>query len=181
MSDVIGTPSDRERPFGDRAPEPVDRAVGDLVARWRSSAPILLAGGVWIIAGGLAAAVTGPSGWEHGSWIAAFLVLVAGVAQIGVGSCQAQLAPVPPTVRFAAVECAAWNAACISVVVGTLLAFPIIVSIGGASLVAALVMSALAVRGSGSRHPSFLRLYRALVVVLLVSVPIGIALSWTRH
>ena len=66
--------------------------------RWSSIVPMLAAGGVSIVAGGVVAAVTGPTDWDHGSWVAAFLVLVAGVAQLGVGAGQAQLVPVAPTV-----------------------------------------------------------------------------------
>ncbi len=147
---------------------------------WRPSIPLLAAGSVAIIAGGLAAAVTGPTEWDHGSWVAAFLVLVTGVAQIGLGTGQAQLAPVTPGIGFAAVECALWNAGCLAVIVGTLLSAPIAVSIGSALLVAALGMSTFAVRGTGGRR-LLLVLYRALLIVLLVSIPIGTTLAWTRH
>lgn len=148
--------------------------------RWRPSVPLLTAGSVAIIAGGLAAAVTGPTEWDHGSWAAAFLVLVTGVAQIGLGAAQAHLAPVTPGIGFAAVECALWNAGCLAVIVGTLLSAPIAVSIGSALLVAALGMSTFAVRGTGGRR-LLLVLYRALLIVLLMSIPIGTTLAWTRH
>ena len=61
----------------------------------------MVAGGAAIIAGGIVAAVTDPAGWEHGSWTAAFLVLVAGVAQIGLALGQVELAAVPATPRVA--------------------------------------------------------------------------------
>ena len=143
--------------------------------------PLLAAGGVSIVAGGLIAAVTGPTDWDHGTWVAAFLVLVAGVAQIGVGAGQAQLAPVAPTVGYAAVECVLWNAGCMTIVTGTLLSSPAAVSVGSTLLVAALGMSTFAVRGSGSHHSLFLLMYRVLLIVLLASIPIGIALAWSRH
>jgi hypothetical protein len=139
------------------------------------------AGGVSIVAGGLVASVAGPTNWEHGSWVAAFLVLVAGVAQVGVGAAQAQLVPVAPTVGFAAVECVLWNVGCMTIVAGTLLSSPVAVSFGGTLLVAALGMSAFALRGSGIQPRQFLLPYRVLLLVLLTSTPIGIALAWTRH
>jgi hypothetical protein len=148
---------------------------------WSSIVPMLAAGGVSIIAGGLVAAVTGPTDWDHGSWVAAFLVLVAGVAQLGVGAGQAQLAPVAPTVAFAAAECVSWNAGCVTIVTGTLLSSPVAVSIGSTLLVAALGMSTFAVRGSCSQRRPFRLPYRVLLLVLLTSTPIGIALAWTRH
>ena len=147
--------------------------------RWRSSVPLLVGGAVSIVAGGLAAAVTGPTEWDHGSWVAAFLVLVGGVAQIGIAAGQSELTPSPPTPRFAALECALWNVAGLTVIAGTLLASPLTVTIGSVVLVAALVLATVAVRGAGR---SWLLLpYRALLVLLLVSTPIGIALSWARH
>lgn len=123
---------------------------------------------------------TGPTEWDHGSWVAAFLVLVTGVAQVGLGAAQAQLAPLTPSIPFAAVECALWNAGCLAVIVGTLLSNSLTVSIGGGLLVAALGMSTFAVRGTGGQR-SLLLLYRALLIVLLVSIPIGTTLAWTRH
>lgn len=156
--------------------------TGDPTAsqRWRPNVPLLAAGSVAIVAGGLAAAVTGPTEWDHGSWVAAFLVLVMGVAQIGLGAGQSQLAPVAPSVGFAAVEGALWNGGCLAVVAGTLLSNPVAVSIGSGLLVAALGVSTFAVRGIGGQ-PLLLLLYRALLIVLLVSIPIGTALAWTRH
>lgn len=157
-------------------------AIGHPTAsqRWRPSMPFLAGGSLAIIAGGLAAAVTGPTEWDDGSWVAAFLVLVTGVAQVGLGAAQAQLVPITPSIGFAAVECALWNAGCLAVIVGTLLSNPLTVSIGGGLLVAALGMSTFAVRGTGGQR-LLLVLYRALLIALLVSIPIGTTLAWTRH
>jgi hypothetical protein len=147
--------------------------------RWRASLPLLAAGGVAIIAGGMAAAMTGPTDWDHGSWVAAFLVLVAGVAQIGLGAGHAQLPRVAPSVGFIAAACASWNLGCGAVIVGTLLSAPIAVFIGSALLVATLAMSMFAVRGADGQ-PFLLLTYRALLIVLLVSIPIGNALASAR-
>lgn len=139
------------------------------------------AGGVSIVTGGLVAAVTGPTEWAHGSWVAAFLVLVAGAAQIGIGAGQAHLAAATPSLTFTALECVLWNAGCVTVVAGTLLASPVTVSAGSTLLVATLAMSAVAVRPSRRERSALLLLYRAMLAVLLVSIPIGIALAWSRH
>lgn len=148
--------------------------------RWRSSAPLLAAGGVAVIVGGLAAAVTGPIDWVHGSWVAAFFVLVGGVAQIGIAIGQAQLAHAAPTVTFVAGECGLWNTSCLMIVAGTLLSAPVIVTIGSGLMVTVLLMSMIAIRGShGSRL--LVTSYRSLLVVLLASIPIGTALAWARH
>jgi hypothetical protein len=149
--------------------------------RWRSNVPLLVAGGVAIVAGGLIAAVTGPTAWDHGSWVAAFLVLVAGVAQVGIAIAQSALDAAAPTARFASVECGLWSSGCVAVVAATLLSNPLTVSIGSALLAATLMMAAFAVRGSGDQRRVPLLLYRALLIVLLASIPIGVALAWARH
>ncbi len=149
-------------------------------SQWRASAPLLATGAVSIIAGGLAAAVTGPTGWEHGSWVAAFLVLVAGVAQVGLAVGQAVLAARPATPRAVVVECVLWNAGCLTVIAGTLLSRPVAAAIGSAPLVATLAMSLRTVRDPVS-HPRLTLAYRTLIVMLLASIPVGVALAWMRH
>jgi hypothetical protein len=148
--------------------------------QWRRSAAVFTAGAVSVVAGGLAAAVTGPTGWDHGSWVAAFLVLVAGVTQIGLGAGQALLASKPTSIVFTATWCSLWNGGCLLVIVGTLLASPVVVSCGGGLMAVGLVMSTHAARGP-SRWPVVGLVYRAILVVVAVSVPIGVALAWTRH
>ena len=74
-----------------------------------------------------------------------------------------------------------WNAGCAMVIVGTLLSRPVIVYVGSAPLVAVLGMSAVALRGTRVQRPAFLVLYRLLLMVLLASIPIGLALAWARH
>jgi hypothetical protein len=156
----------------------------DQRARAVTAAPFALAGAVCVVTGGLAAAVTGPTGWDDGSWVAAYLVLVAGVAQIGLGAGRAALAPRVPSTRRVTAEWIAWNAGNAGVVGGTLVDVPTVVSSGGALLVAALVLFTIATWGRSapvagpSRWPR--RAFLALEVVLLVSIPIGLTLSWWR-
>lgn len=151
-----------------------------LSSHWRPSAPLFAAGAVSIIAGGLAAAVAGPTGWERGSWVAAFLVLVTGVAQIGIGVAQVELTAIPPTARAVAVASVLWNAGCLTVIAGTLVSNPVAVATGSAPLVATLGMSVVAVRAAVT-HQRLAVAYRALIIVLLVSIPIGVGLSWARR
>ncbi len=159
---------------------PASPLTSDAAQRWRVASPLLIAGGLSIVAGGLVAAVTGPTNWERGSWVAAFLVLVAGVAQIGVGASQAHLGPTPTSASSTAVECALWNLACIATIVGSLLNNTVVVAIASTPLVAALIMSTFAVRGSQSRHQRLLLAYRLLLILLLASIPVGITLAWAR-
>jgi hypothetical protein len=144
--------------------------------------PLLIAGAVSVVAGGLVAAVTGPTGWSDGSWVAAFLVLVVGVAQIGIGAGQAYLAVTTRTLAFVAVQAVMWNLGCATVIVGTLLPSPATVAVGSAPLVAVLVLSMVAIRDQfGAQRSVVLVGYRLLLLVVLVSVPIGVALAFARR
>lgn len=140
----------------------------------------LVAGGVWIVAGGSAAAVTGPTRWEQGSWVAAFLVLVAGVAQIGLGAGARELTAAACSGRWSRAQAALWNGGCATVVAATLLSNPAAVSLGGVLLATALLRAAVATRRSVSRS-HLLVAYRTLIIGVLASIPVGLALSWFRH
>lgn len=143
--------------------------------------PVAAVGTVAIIAGGLAAAVTRPAGWSDGSWVAAYLVLVTGVGQIGLGVGQSLLAQRPSRARLAA-QLVLLNAGSALVVLGTLVDQPPVVTAGGVVLVAGLVLFATAPRRDGrlDRVRGVLGLYLGLLAVLIVSIPIGLALSWIR-
>ncbi|MFP5313467.1 MAG: hypothetical protein ACLGH7_13865, partial [Actinomycetes bacterium] len=134
-----------------------------------------------VVAGGLVAAVTGPLQLEHGSWAAAYLVLVGGVAQGALGLGQYVLAPY----RFAgwkiAAQLVAWNAASAAVIGGTLIGNPWIVDAGGILLVAALALMLSTVRTPATAPGWGLRGYRVLVAVVAVSVPVGLVLAHVRH
>jgi hypothetical protein len=83
--------------------------------------PFGIVGVICVVAGGLVAAVTAPAATEHGGRAAAYLVLVAGVAQVGLGFGQALLAPGPLSARLVAIEVAVWNLGNAAVLAGTLL------------------------------------------------------------
>lgn len=141
--------------------------------------PFLAIGVAAIVAGGVAAALTAPTDWHHGSWVAAFLVLVVGIGQIGLGAGQALLAETPSRRRLVA-ETALFNAGCAVVIAGTLASVPAAVSGGGAMLVGGLVAFARVPRRSQVAHRWPARVYALLLVVLVVSTPVGLALSWIR-
>ena len=143
--------------------------------------PFLLAGACAVVGGGFIAAVSRPTGWEHGPWVAAFLVLVAGVGQVGLGAGQSVTAANAALPRRTVVtESILWNVGSSTVLLGTLTAAPSAVSAGGILLVAALVLFALAPRGADAPASWPQRAYYALVITLLVSTPVGLALSWLR-
>lgn len=153
----------------------------DLRARWGATLAFVAIGVGCIIVGGLVAAVTGPTGFKDGSWAAAYLVLVAGVAQLGLGAGQALLAAEPPTRRLVIGELAAWNSGNVAVLAGTFLGSPLLVDAGGLALVVALGLFLHGVRGSRVKGRWPLVLYRLLAGVVAVSIPVGLALSALRH
>lgn len=144
-----------------------------------SVVPFVVVGTITIIGGGFAAAVTRPAEWSDGSWVAAYLVLVTGVAQIGLGIGQATLAASSPPDRRLVSQLVLVNGGSAAVVVGTLATVPIVVTIGGLILVAGLVTFAVAPRCPDG--PSWVRLgYLTILTVLIVSIPIGLVLAWVR-
>lgn len=159
--------------------DPSPRTTGD---RGWHAVPFVLWGFVGIIGGGLLAAVTHPFGWEaHGSWAAAYLVLVVGVAQLGLGVGQAWLSDRPPRRGHVSGELVGWNLGSALVVLGTLVARPWVVDLGGALLVVALALFVLAVRGRAGTPRWAWWAYRVLALAVLVSVPVGLVLSALRH
>ena len=140
--------------------------------------PVMVAvGWVAVVLGGLVAAVTGPFDWTKGSWAAAYLVLVVGAAQYAMGR---RHPAGPPPDRPGWVQLAGWNLGSLLVIGGTLVATPLLVDLGSVLLVVAL---ALALRGDlqGPEPAAWVTwAYRAMLLVLLMSIPIGIVLSHLR-
>jgi hypothetical protein len=142
-----------------------------------------------VVLGGLVAAVTGPLDLTHGSWLAAYLVLVGGVTQCAMG--QARLRrpeAIPARGGWAQVGC--WNVGNALVIGGTLAGEPVAVDLGSALLVIALAIAFRAARrGAGSAKNSAAGAvsalvgyaYRALLLALAASIPVGMALAHLRH
>ena len=141
--------------------------------------PFSILGAASVIVGGLVAAVTSPLHLAHGSWAAAYLVLVNGVAQIALGTSQAALAGTPTRATVIG-EVAAWNAGSALVIGGTVMRLPLIVDVGGLLLVIALVMLIATVRGKTAGPQWALWTYRLLLVIVLVSIPVGLVLAHLR-
>jgi hypothetical protein len=150
--------------------------------------PLFTIGAVGIVAGGLVAAATAPSASEHGSWAAAYLVLVVGVAQIALAAGQAALSADLLSGRVVGLEAGGWTVANALVIAGTLAGIDALVYVGGALLVVALAIFAYAVRGTAGSLPRLadqhmrwlLYTFRAVVFLLLVSIPIGLVLATVR-
>lgn len=160
-------------------------AAARLLARWPALRPFATIGAGSVVVGGVVAAVSRPTGFELGSWLAAFLVLVGGVAQVALGAGQAWLVPdrLGPAVIRA--EVLAWNVGVVATVVGSLASAPVVSTVGATATSAALVVFLRTAGGGrarrGRRDRLLLALYRAVLLVVLVSTPIGLALAWTRH
>lgn len=148
--------------------------------RRRTAQPFAVLGMIFVIVGGLVAAATAPVASEHGSWAAAYLVLVAGVSQLGLGVGQAVLARRVPSRRVLGVELATWNVGNAAVVAGTLLGVTALVDAGGALLVVTLALAIQAVRGAVAPPRWALYGFRVLLLVLLVTIPIGLLLAQIR-
>ncbi|AXH97905.1 hypothetical protein DV701_04080 [Ornithinimicrobium avium] len=140
---------------------------------------MLVLGALSVVAGGLVAAVTAPLGLAHGSWAAAYLVLVCGVASVAVGAAQTWLTARRVPSRAAAAQVLAWVAGNAGVLGGTLAGSSAVVVVGGVLLVVALLLALVAVLRV--RHPLLGWAYRVVLAVVVVSVPVGLVLSITRN
>lgn len=133
-------------------------------------------GALGVVVGGLVAAFTGPMDWTKGSWAAAYLVLVVGVAQYVMGRFRAVDARDD---RAGWVQLAGWNLGSALVIGGTLVTTPLLVDLGSLLLVVALVL-ALRAQARGL-PPAAVLAYRGLLLVLAVAIPIGMVLSHLRN
>lgn len=145
---------------------------------WSFSAYLL--GVACIVVGGLVAAVSTPLHLASGPWAAAYLVLVCGCAQCLFVVARERLALRPRSPREFAVQIGCWNVGNAAVLAGTLLAVPAVVDLGGALLVITLAIELWRGRAIGAGHPLLLWAYRVVVVVLLVSIPVGLVLASLR-
>ena len=167
-----------------RSPSPSKsptRGASLLTERRHEVLPFTVTGVACALAGGLVAAVTAPAPTEHATWAAAYLVLVGGLAQAGLGLGQAMFTTRTST-PVVAVEVVGWNLGNALVLVGTLLGIVALVDLGGALL---LVTLGLLTRGlaparlrplDGARRWCLYG-YRLLMLILLVSIPVGLVLA----
>ena len=139
--------------------------------------PFVVVGVACVVAGGLVSAAVAMAPSQLGSWAVAYLVLVGGVAQVGFGAGQALLAVRAPGRRTVVAELAGWNAGNGAVLAGTLLRITWLADIGGVLLFTILVLALARIRGA-VRHPAWpLHLYRAVVSLVLVSIPVGLVIA----
>ena len=129
------------------------------------------------VAGGLVAGVNALAPFPHGWWLAAFLILVGGIAQALLRAGSAFLGTAPPPPALAGVGVACWNAGSVVVPIGVLVDKPAWVALGSIALLGALAIAVAETRGRGAPEPARLMAYRALILALAVSTVIGSALA----
>lgn len=142
---------------------------------------MFVTGVVAVILGGLVAAVTDPIDLYRGSWMAAYLVLIVGAAQVAMGAMGR--IHVNQRERWGWTQFGCWNAGSAIVILGTLGGSPASVSAGSVLLTVALVFAATATRGLHIERRMWSRLcaYRVMLAIVAISIPVGIALSYLRH
>ena len=149
--------------------------------RCHAAWPFVAIGIVSIVAGGLVAALTRPLELDAGPWIAAYLVLVNGVAQAGLGAGQAGLTRHAPSARVVLVEVVAWNASTTTIILGTLIGWPLLTTAGALSLILAVGCLIRQVPRAPASHRWPTVVHWSLAVLVALSAPIGVLLAWVRH
>lgn len=155
----------------------MESPTGDV--RHRNRGPVIVfltLGTAAIVFGGLFSAATARSASYHSAWFVAYLVLVAGIAQVVLGLGQWWLASRQLSLARVASELVLFNVGNAGVVVGTLLSAPFLVDAGSILLVAALAIFAWKV-WTPRRRGTALWAYWALVGLLLVSVVVGLVFA----
>jgi hypothetical protein len=151
------------------------------VTRWAAIRAAVVIASFLVVMGGVVAAVTRPFELDVGPWLAAYLVLVGGVAQVALGLGQAWIAAVVPGRRLVQAESMTWNLGVAAVIVGTLATAPAAMTLGGVSLAVGLGLFLGGVRRIRSAPSWVVVLYRGVIAILLVSIPVGVGLAWLRH
>lgn len=174
-----------------RAPVPGHDPAGrverpdHLTLRVDPATALTAVGGCCVVLGGLVAAVSGPLDLARGSWLAAYLVLVGGVAQYAMGQARVRYGEGVRQPGRGWIQLGGWNLGGVAVIAGTFTAEPLMVDAGSALMVATLVIALRATRPAARSvgRPSFLWFwgYRTLLLVLAVSIPVGMLLSHLRH
>ncbi|MFH0411666.1 hypothetical protein ACG98H_04875 [Corynebacterium sp. L4756] len=145
---------------------------------------LMVIGGGFVLIGGAVAAVASPLDLAKGSWLSAYLVLVAGVPVYLIG----QLIPHWICGRGGWSLLAGWNLGNAAVIAGSLMSLPLLVDVGGVVLLIPLgyllwiaMRRKAAVEGEGTSVAIVGRwLLIAALIILIVSVPIGLILAHMR-
>lgn len=124
------------------------------------------------------AAVTSPLQLAKGSWLAAYLVLIAGVAQIVLAKQQHLLHPNKNAKRSEWFTLAFWIVGNSAVVAGSLQSLPFVVDAGGLALIIAVILAWSRTKRSHARVLAWT--LRVIYLIVILSVPVGLILSHLR-
>jgi hypothetical protein len=161
-------------------PQPLRRSAdtgGPGLILDRSTVMFLASASVLIVGGGAVAAVNSAAPFRHGSWLAAYLVLVGGVSQGVLGAGRLALRAPPFNRARPPAQLALWNVGSLAVPAGVLWDAPMLVTAGSVALLCALALFAAEARGRRREVRGRVVVYLAIVVGLAVSVVIGSALA----
>jgi hypothetical protein len=151
----------------------------ELPPHWQRALPFALVAAVCIVAAGFLAAIVAPDASEHAVWAIAYLVLVGGVAQLGLGVGQWLLAEPAPSTAMVTAELISLNLGSALVIAGTFADSLLMTDSGAVVFALSLVLFLVAVRGARDKRRLVLNGYRLLLLILIVSAPIGLILA--RH
>jgi hypothetical protein len=160
-----------------RPSEPPASARGRVLLLDRSTGVFPACAGVLIVAGGGVAAVNSAAPFGHGSWLAAYLVLVGGVSQGVLGAGRLALHVPPLTRALSPAQFVLWNVGSLAVPAGVLSDAPTLVTAGSLALLCALALFAAEARGLRREVRGRAVVYLAIATGLAVSVVIGSALA----
>lgn len=174
-----------KRPAGDPSPPDGERlrsqsfaTAGEHRASFDGrSATFAALGGALIVAGGLVAAVNSAAPFAHGSWLAAYLVLVGGVSQVVLGLGRLALPMPGPSVRLGLAQLILWNVGSLAVPAGVLGGETALVTLGSVILLVALASFAIGARAWPRVARGRVIAYHAVILALAVSVIVGSALA----
>jgi hypothetical protein len=153
------------------------RPAGAMLVIDRPTGASLAFGCGMILAGGIVAAVNGAAPFGHGSWLAAYLVLVGGISQIVLSSGALVLRGPAPADRTAVVRLVLWNAGSLAVPAGVLTGAAGPVTAGSAALLSSLVLFGLEARGAPRRVRRVAFAYLVVAGSLAASVVVGSAIA----
>ncbi|WP_070987488.1 hypothetical protein [Halofilum ochraceum] len=143
----------------------------DLRRAW----PLLVPGVVGVIAGGLIAAGVAPAPTSATVWLAAYLVLVVGVAQLALAIGQALLASSSVGIARVRFESLLFNLGSAGVIAGTIGGGFVMVVLGTVLFVGALGVFLLAVYGTAGGFA--VHAYQVLIAFLSISALVRLVLS----
>jgi hypothetical protein len=146
-------------------------SVTDLRRAW----PLLAPGVLGVISGGLIAAAVSHAPTSGTVWLAAYLVLVVGVAQLALGLGQALLTSVAVDTARVRLQSLLFNLGSAGVMAGTVGGSFLLVVAGALLFFGALGAFLLTVHGIRRGYAA--HAYRALIAFLAISALIGLLLS----